>query len=123
VELRPLDFDPSLGRLAVRQDDGEWLVTNDVLERDEQGRYWFVDSLSGFVGTSDGPVSLRRLEDALYTLPEVRLAVASVEDGQIVIRYTSAAPIAEERLPKIPHARIERVDAIALTEGFRPRRR
>ncbi|MFO0736802.1 MAG: alpha/beta fold hydrolase [Labilithrix sp.] len=108
------------GVLAVRQDDGEWLITNDVLRRDEAGRYWFVDSLSAFVDTPGGKVSLREREDALYTLPEVRLAVASVDDGQIVVRYTSPAPIPDERLPKLPHTRLERVDAIRLTEGFRP---
>lgn len=122
IELRPLDFDPSLGRLAVRQDDGAWHVTNDVLRRDEQGRYWFVDTRSAFVDTPDGPVSLRQLEDALYALPEVHLAAASKTEDGILIRYTSAEPIPEARLPRIPHARLERAAEIRLTEGFRPAR-
>lgn len=133
VELRAVDLERRAalsretapgepGLLAVRQDDGEWLVTSDVLRRDEAGRYWFVDSLSAFVSTADGPVSLRQLEDALYTLPEVRLAVAAHEAEGIVLRYTSREPIPPERLPALPSVRIERVPEIRLTEGFRPRR-
>lgn len=111
------------GLLAVRQDDGEWLVTSDVLRRDEAGRWnLFVDSLSAFVSTPDGPVSLRQLEDALYTLPEVRLAVAAHEAEGIAPIYTSREPIPPERLPALPSVRIERVPDICLTEGFRPRR-
>ena len=114
-----------VGVLAVRQDDGEWLVTNDVLERDDAGRYWFVDSRSGFVsipGAPTGHVSLRKIEDAAYALPEVRLAVATARAGEITVRYTSREPIASERLPALDHVRFEHVERIELTEGFRPRR-
>ncbi|MBX3225929.1 MAG: AMP-binding protein [Labilithrix sp.] len=99
-------------------DGGTWLVTNDVLERDATGKLWFVDALSRFVGG----VSLRRVEDALYTLPEVQLAAAWESGGRVHAGYVAREAIAPERLlaalGDLPvHA--GRVPEIQLTEGFR----
>ncbi len=114
-------------------DGSHWLVTNDVVRRDSAGRHWFVDALSGFVVTKNGePASLRAVEDALYALPEVRLACAW-DDGAngIGAAYVASAPIAASRLGEalaaLPeHARpasVARVMELPLTEGFRPSRR
>ncbi len=43
-----------------------WYVTDDVLRRDRDGDYWFVDTLSNFVLTARGPVPSKRVEDALH---------------------------------------------------------
>lgn len=103
-------------------DGGTWLVTNDVLERDAAGKFWFVDALSGFVGG----VSLRRVEDALYTLPEVQLAAAWEKGGAIEAAYVAREAIASERLlaalGDLP-VRASRAGNIPLTEGFRVTRR
>lgn len=120
-------------------DGSTWLVTNDVVERDADGRHWFVDSLGGFVATraADGtrqPVSMRRVEDALYTMPEVRLAAAwemTPGAGEIGAAFVSGREISTERLEEAvatlpPHARpnlLARVKEIPLTEGFRPNKR
>ena len=131
---------PTLGRdrILVRDAFGEgssWLVTTDVLERDSAGRHWFVDSLSGFVTTKTGePVSTRRIEDALYTLPEVRLAAAwRVPDsmGEVAAAFSSSKEIPLQRIRRamatLPaHARpgvIARVTDLPLTDGFRPNKR
>lgn len=113
--------------------DGEtWLVTNDVLERDSRGKYWFVDSLGGFVTTPDGmPVSLRRVEDALYALPEVRLAAAwetSPGSGEIAAAFVASGEIDLNRLGEtfdtVPllarPTTLARLAEIPLTDGFRP---
>jgi len=117
-------------------DGTAWLVTNDVLERDAAGKHWFVDSLSGFVRPANGgdPVSLRRVEDALYALPEVQLAAAweaSRGSGEIAAAFVSRIEIAPERIeealkvlpPSARPKRVARVPSIPLTEGFRPKKR
>jgi putative long chain acyl-CoA synthase len=117
-------------------DGAAWLVTNDVLERDATGRHWFVDSLAGFVRPARGgdAVSLRRVEDALYALPEVQLAAAWETrrgSGKIAAAFVSRVEIApgrlEEAFSTLPaNARptlVRRVPTIPLTEGFRPKKR
>ena len=66
-----------------------WFVSNDVVREDEDGDYWFVDSLSGFVPTRGGPVSTRAVEDAIYALPEIELAAAVPIDAGDVRRSRS----------------------------------
>lgn len=112
-----------------------WLVTGDVLRRDAAGDYWFVDRLANMVRTAAGPVATPQIEDALYALTEVRLAVAygATPHGSstevVVASVTSAEPLDAERVTEKlttmlePHARplvVRRVASIAMTEGFRP---
>ena len=116
-------------------DGAAWLVTHDVLERDAAGRHWFVDSLGGFVsGPGGSPFSLRQVEDALYTLPEVRLAAAwEMQPGsaEICAAFVSGDAVSGPRLADAlgalpPHARpavVVRLDHLPLTEGFRPNKR
>jgi putative long chain acyl-CoA synthase len=116
-------------------DGATWLVTNDVIERDSAGRHWFVDSLGSFVSAPSDrntPMSLRRVEDALYTLPEVRLAAAWDDgDGRIGAAIVSNDEIPKARLDEalldLPeHARpeVRRVPSIPLvSDTFRPDRR
>ncbi|MBX3193342.1 MAG: AMP-binding protein [Labilithrix sp.] len=122
-------------------DGAAWLVTNDVLARDAAGRHWFVDALGGFVpGPGGSPVSLRRVEDAFYTMPEVRLAAAwevtpgsgSGSDARgIAAAFVSDGAMSAARLgdamrtlpPDARPAIVVRLPEIPLTEGFRPNKR
>ena len=112
-----------------------WLATGDVLRRDAAGDYWFVDRLDNMVRTSAGPVATPHVEDALYAVTEVELAVAfgGRPDGAsadvVVSSVTSREPLDAERLTEKlttmlePHELpqvVRRVATIAMTEGFRP---
>ena len=105
------------------------------MRRDAAGDYWFVDRLANMVRTAAGPVATPQIEDALYALTEVRLAVAygATPHGSgtevVVASVTSAEPLDAERVTEKlttmlePHARplvVRRVASIAMTEGFRP---
>jgi putative long chain acyl-CoA synthase len=103
-----------------------WFASNDVVRRDEDGDFWFVDSLLGFVSTKSGPISTRAVEDALYTLPEVELASVNAIDGELVAKVRAREPLerarVDEALSKLPEKpKIVQVDDLPLTDGFRPR--
>lgn len=114
-------------------DDATWFVTSDVIERDSSGRHWFVDAASDFVPLRDGStINLRRVEDALYTLPEVDMVAAwEMLPGEIGIAFSCRDPIATDRLESalmtLPvGARpllVARLPDVPLTEGFRPNKR
>lgn len=114
------------GVLRIRDDDGTERTGTDVLRQDDDGDYWLVDALSGFVQTDRGVVSLRQVEDALYELPGVGRACAWVQDARICAAVTcDEAQTARFRevldaIPKSlrPDDLIVAVD-IPLTNGFR----
>jgi putative long chain acyl-CoA synthase len=114
-----------------------WFVTGDLMQVDVEGDYWFVDRHGQPIVTKLGPVPSTKIEDALYEASCVALCVASssdtVEDGA---RFPVAAiqlgsPIdldaisrAVATLPEYARPRTLRVvDAIPLTDGFRPIKR
>lgn len=107
-----------------------WFVSTDVVMRDEDGDVWFVDALGGYATTAAGPVSTRKIEDALYALPEVRLAAAWGVRGAVVAAVVTdqaaLAPRIEEALSRLePNHRPEcvlRLPSMPLTDGFRPKR-
>jgi hypothetical protein len=106
------------GLLVVR-DGADWVTTNDVVHRDDDGDFWFVDSLSGFVLNQ----STRQIEDRFYAELDVDVAAAYRvgEDiwvayvGEAIDRARLVAMHGEHRQPSV----IIRLDAIPLTEGFR----
>jgi len=108
-----------------------WFVSSDVLCRDADGDYFFVDSLGGYVKTGGGPVSTRAVEDALYGLPEVELAAAWGERDRVVAAVVASEPLSPARLaeavePLAAHARptqVVQLPRIPMTDGYRPRRR
>jgi putative long chain acyl-CoA synthase len=103
-----------VGLLVVR-DDGEWIVTSDVVRRDEGGDFWFVDSLSGFVRDQ----STRQIEDRFYADFDVDVAAAYGVGGALWVAFVGE--IDRERLAEIPEPRVViRLGEIPLTEGFRP---
>lgn len=120
-------------RESAFEDGDRWLVSSDVLRRDRDGDYWFVDRLANLVRTRAGVVATPRVEDALYRHAPVSLAVAvSVPDGdhELVVAYVVSKQrldaarvshhvnevLAEHERPR----RIVRVTSIPVTDGFRP---
>jgi putative long chain acyl-CoA synthase len=108
-----------------------WFVLSDVVREDADGDYWFVDSLGGFVVTKAGKaVSTRKVEDALYTLPEIEIASAVGEGGKLVATFVAKAKVGEERILEAMGkleayerpAEVKQVEKITLTDGFRPRK-
>jgi putative long chain acyl-CoA synthase len=119
-------------RRDVRDRGDTWFLTGDVMRRDEDGDYWFLDRLSDVTRTVHGPVFTRPVEDALYQLPEIRLCAvyggeAQVTEAAVVLRKgRKLEPDALTRCAQHllePHARPRLVrvfEGIALTDGNRP---
>jgi putative long chain acyl-CoA synthase len=114
-----------------------WYFTGDVLRRDADGDYWFVDRLVNFIRTAAGPVSSVEVEQALYQLPEIELAVAYgvAEEGErhaipvatVSLRAGAALDrrallaVVDQDLPAHARPRVVRcVERIEMTDGFRP---
>ena len=111
-----------IGVLAVRpmeREAGELITTNDVVRRDEDGDFWFVDSLSGFVGL----VSTRAIEDAFYEKLDVDVAAAYPVGKDVWVAYVGSPSPEEARAALEDRAQprvVIQLDAIPLTDGFRP---
>lgn len=113
-----------------------WFVTGDLLKRDADGDYWFVDRLSDVIRSAAGPVHPRALEDTLHELPDVGLACAyALELSGVEVPAVSIVPkpagqaldlgrlLAHVEARHPAHARPELVrvlDRMPLTDGFRP---
>jgi putative long chain acyl-CoA synthase len=120
--LAELASSNELGVLAVKGDGGEWIATNDVVRRDDDGDYWFVDSLSGFVrGTST-----RALEDSFYAELDAASAAAYAVGDEIWLAFVGDATKAQVRAhvaSRSPRPDVVlRLDVIPMTEGFRPKK-
>jgi 8-oxo-dGTP pyrophosphatase MutT (NUDIX family) len=104
-----------------------WNATRDIVTQDSDGDLWFVDSLSGFVRTHHGPVSTRRVEDALYSLVDVTLAAVWGEGNTLVAAITSLRPVTDVQIsqalqtlaPYERPAQVHRSTFLELTDGFR----
>ncbi|HZO16545.1 MAG TPA: alpha/beta fold hydrolase [Polyangiaceae bacterium] len=123
-------------RRDVFEDGDRWFVTGDVLRRDADGDYWFVDRLANMVKTSLGLIATRRIEDVLYELSEILVAVVYGEriDGNEVpvADVVSTQELDAARLGRricaqlLPHERprrLRRLHDIPMTEGFQPLKR
>ncbi len=114
-----------------------WYITGDLLRQDDDGDYWYVERAADLIRTPEGVVAPRELEDALYKIPSVTLAVAyglttpaglEVPAAAVVLR--AGASLADDELrvalAELPlHARphvVRVVASIPMTEGFRPLR-
>jgi acyl-coenzyme A synthetase/AMP-(fatty) acid ligase len=109
-----------------------WFVLHDVVREDDDGDYWFVDSLAGFVVTKAGKaVSTRKVEGALYALPEIEIAAAVGIRGELAVAFVAKDKVDEQRVAEAlakleEHERptlVRQVTEIQLTDGFRPRKR
>jgi putative long chain acyl-CoA synthase len=127
------EIDPKAGLVEGAFMNGDrWSVLHDVVREDEDGDYWFVDSLAGFVITKSGKaVSTRKVEDALYALPEIELAAVVGVRGELVAAFVAREGVDEvriaEALQKLADyerpSKVRQVPSIPLTDGFRPRKR
>lgn len=119
---------------GVLEPEDTWFITWDVLRRDEEGDFWFVDRLSRMLRAPGGRVATRVIEDALYGFPALRQTVVygrrqgEVDEPVAVVATYGNVPIdvqawnrfALELDPSRRPAWIKRVEAIPLTDGFRP---
>ncbi|WP_172302794.1 alpha/beta fold hydrolase [Pseudenhygromyxa sp. WMMC2535] len=125
-----------------------WFVTGDIVRRDSEGDIWYVDRGNHLIAGPHGWVSSREIEDALYAVAGVSLAVVHGrrrEDlppalGELLVasggsggeRVLAALVVGEgfersalnrlvaELRPEQRPALVMVRDAVALTDGFRP---
>jgi putative long chain acyl-CoA synthase len=123
-------------RHDVRERGDTWFMTGDVMRRDDDGDFWFLDRLSDVARTPDGPVFTRPVEDALYQLSEIRLTAVYAAGDEDGFQWTEAAVVLRkgrelesEVLTRCcahllePHARPRKLRVISnipLTDGNRP---
>ncbi|MEC7523635.1 MAG: AMP-binding protein [Myxococcota bacterium] len=116
-----------------------WFLTGDLVRQDADGDYWYVDRLSDTVRTPSGPVFTREIEDLLYRRPDVAMVTVSGralpgEEGEAVVAtiVPREGALDLRRLERLvdeklqPHERPRRVrvvDAIPMTDGYRPLKR
>ncbi|NRA32992.1 MAG: alpha/beta fold hydrolase [Polyangiaceae bacterium] len=123
-------------RRGVFEDDDVWFVSGDILRRDEDGDYWFVDRESDVVISEDGVNFSVEVEDALYELPSVARAVVygvsvdgipahvlvanvvpksgeHLEPAELTVALAARLPV--DKWPKVVHV----VHSIDLSDGYR----
>ncbi len=121
------------------EEGDRWFVTGDVLRRDADGDYWFVDRLADTVRTPGGPVFTREVEDVLYRLRDVKVVAVygavPPEGGEPVVTAAVVPreePFDAERFAEYvrdklePHQRpryVRLVGEIAVSDGYRPLKR
>jgi putative long chain acyl-CoA synthase len=113
-----------------------WLATSDLVRRDADGDFWFVDRIADVIRTSRGPIPSRPIEDTLHEMPAITAAVvygAKPADGAdevpvaAIVLAPGAALDPEDLGRKMaarhpPEARprfVRVVDSIPRTEGYR----
>lgn len=116
-----------------------WYITGAVVERDRDGDYWFLDRLSDPVLVDGQPVFTRAVEDQLYTVASIALAVVygarlpGVEQPVLL-----ASVVTRDHRPLMPGALdelaakaldarmrprfVRRVADIPMTDGYRPKK-
>ena len=111
-----------------------WFITWDVLRRDADGDYWFVDRASRMLRTGAGVVATRSIEDALYGFEALRqtvvfgveedgadravAVVATVHDRGLDLEAWNV--FSEGLRPSERPDWLKRVESIPMTDGFRP---
>ena len=119
---------------GVFEANDTWFITWDVLRRDADGDFWFVDRASRMLRTAAGIVATRTIEDALYDFPPLRHAVVfGVDDDgvdrplAVVVTHGNQSlslqawnEFAAGLDPSERPAWLKRVERIPMTDGFRP---
>jgi len=114
--------------------DDTWFVTWDVLWRDDEGDYWFVDRVSRMLRTPHGRVATRSIENVLYGFAPLRHTVVyGVEQGGFDRPVAVVATHGNRGIdlgawneftagldPSQRPAWLKRVERIPMTDGFRP---
>lgn len=70
------EVEPERWAHDVLEPGDRWVVSGDLVRRDADGDFWFVDRIRDMIRTDDGPQSTREIEDAIYGVPGVALAAA-----------------------------------------------
>jgi putative long chain acyl-CoA synthase len=111
-----------------------WFITWDVLRRDADGDFWFVDRASRMLRTKAGVVATRSIEDALYGFVALRHTVVYGIEQDGVDRPVAVLVTQGNRGldlaawnefvagldPRERPAWVKRVERIPMTDGFRP---
>ncbi len=111
-----------------------WFITWDVLRRDADGDFWFVDRASRMLRTAAGVVATRAIEDALYGFAPLRHTVVfGVAEGAVDRPVAVVVTHGNQGLnlqawnefaagldPTERPAWVKRVEGIPMTDGFRP---
>ena len=119
---------------GVFEADDTWFVTWDVLYRDADGDYWFVDRASRMLRTPHGLVATRSIEDALYGFAALRQTVVyGVEQEGLQVPVAVVVTHGNRALdlpswnafiaglgPSERPAWVKRVERLPMTDGFRP---
>jgi putative long chain acyl-CoA synthase len=115
---------------GVLEPDDTWFITWDVLRRDSDGDFWFVDRASRMLATEHGRVATRAIENAMDELASLRQTVVyGSKNGAVAVVVTEDdRPLDLEawnefatRLdPSLLPQWVKRVAAIPMTDGFRP---
>ena len=113
-----------------------WLATGDLFRRDADGDHWLVDHVPALIRTDRGLVAATPIQDALYDIPAVDLAIgygvtpregaANIAIAAITIRPGFEITVADiedalgvlavDQRPRIVHV----VDEIPVTTWYRP---
>jgi acyl-CoA synthetase (AMP-forming)/AMP-acid ligase II len=120
---------------GVMEPGDAWFVAGDLLRRDADGDFWFVERIGDLVKGASRPVFTPAVEDALLRIPAIRsAAVVGIERRG---RTALAAMVSGRTLADLdalthevfdvlePDQRpelIRWVEALPLTDGFRPRK-
>lgn len=116
---------------GVFESGDAWFVSGDLLRRDAEGDFWFVDRLSDVVRSASGPIPTIAIEDTLARLGSVRrVAAFAIDRGQgqelavaIVPRTSDRAALDREIAAALPPAKrpheVWIVEALPMTDGYR----
>jgi putative long chain acyl-CoA synthase len=119
---------------GVFEAEDTWFITWDVLRRDADGDFWFVDRASRMLRTKVGVVATRSIEDALYGFPALRQTVVYgiekdgvdrsvavlVTDGNRGLALEDWNEFTAGLDPRERPTWVKRVERIPMTDGFRP---
>jgi fatty-acyl-CoA synthase len=114
-----------------------WFVTDDIVRIDADGDHWFVDRYADVIRSPDGPVWTPPIEDALYALPEIALAVAFgvertdgrgeepmaaivLHPGAVLDRAVLTRHLSETLPPEARPHHVHELPDIPTTDGVRP---
>ncbi len=113
------------GMSRVRGDAFEpgdhWFVTGDVVRQDADGDYWLIDRAADMIPAEGGYVSSRVIEDAVYEVPGVRLAVAYGLPGLRGAGETVAVALVLAEGVALDLDAFRRIVTAELRDGERPR--
>jgi len=118
---------------GVFEPSDSWFITGDVVRRDFDGDYWFVDRLADMVTTIGGLIPTRDIEDILYEQEEIAFCAVHnlVSDPKALIATISLKENRKFDVEKVNAAleilppssrpiRFQIVSTMPMSDGFRP---